>query len=278
MRLVFLFLKFPSSSLRVSLIHPSCSWLPWQAASSSMSFFPLVATVQLHGFSPLTQSYRNSVCVHSLSSLKNHKIFKATTKHETPCWTVLQSLLQGQTAQFGDFDDALSDNLEGFMGVGDDSWEDWEEWMGWEGAGTRDYSSHINNHNNWAVPYKLLIVTPVSNMQNSGPCTYFCYAFGCKQASALLQAFRIDIARRLIDDRIPWPRSLQLGPFFQTKCNCTWLQFLCGNPWFHHFYCNIWMWGHNFLPPHMQMLLGFRETELLVRKELLTIGTFKHCA
>ncbi|CAK9230678.1 unnamed protein product [Sphagnum jensenii] len=60
----------------------------------------------------------------------------------------VSSLLQGQTAQFGDFDDALSDNLEGFMGVGDDSWEDWEEWMGWEGAGTRDYSSHINNHNN----------------------------------------------------------------------------------------------------------------------------------
>eukprot|EP00249_Psilotum_nudum_P006737 c20014_g3_i2 orf=324-836(+) len=33
---------------------------------------------------------------------------------------------------------------EGLMGVNDDSWEDWEEWMGWEGAGTRDYSSHIN--------------------------------------------------------------------------------------------------------------------------------------
>lgn len=24
------------------------------------------------------------------------------------------------------------------------AYEDWEEWMGWEGAGTRDYSSHIN--------------------------------------------------------------------------------------------------------------------------------------
>ncbi|KAK8584696.1 hypothetical protein V6N13_138647 [Hibiscus sabdariffa] len=23
-------------------------------------------------------------------------------------------------------------------------WELWEEWMGWEGAGIRDYSSHIN--------------------------------------------------------------------------------------------------------------------------------------
>lgn len=34
---------------------------------------------------------------------------------------------------------------EPMMGVNDDTWEDWEEWMGWEGAGTRDYSSHINH-------------------------------------------------------------------------------------------------------------------------------------
>lgn len=54
------------------------------------------------------------------------------------------SLLNATTTQFGEFEDDLSDNLEGFMGVGDDSWEDWEEWMGWEGAGTRDYSAHIN--------------------------------------------------------------------------------------------------------------------------------------
>ncbi len=32
------------------------------------------------------------------------------------------------------------------MGVGDDCWEDWEEWMGWEGAGIRDFSSHVNVH------------------------------------------------------------------------------------------------------------------------------------
>lgn len=29
-------------------------------------------------------------------------------------------------------------------GMHDSSWELWEEWMGWEGAGIRDYSSHIN--------------------------------------------------------------------------------------------------------------------------------------
>ncbi|BBN05838.1 hypothetical protein MPTK1_3g16340 [Marchantia polymorpha subsp. ruderalis] len=41
-------------------------------------------------------------------------------------------------------DDSVDDNPEGFYGVGDDSWDEWEEWMGWEGAGTTDYSSHIN--------------------------------------------------------------------------------------------------------------------------------------
>ncbi|KAK8914482.1 hypothetical protein KSP39_PZI023988 [Platanthera zijinensis] len=29
-------------------------------------------------------------------------------------------------------------------GMDDSSWDMWEEWMGWEGAGIRDYSSHIN--------------------------------------------------------------------------------------------------------------------------------------
>lgn len=34
---------------------------------------------------------------------------------------------------------------EPMMGAYDESWEEWEEWMGWEGAGTRDYSNHVNN-------------------------------------------------------------------------------------------------------------------------------------
>ncbi|KAJ7527210.1 hypothetical protein O6H91_16G042700 [Diphasiastrum complanatum] len=43
------------------------------------------------------------------------------------------------------YDSSLT-SYEGLMGVYDDSWEDWEEWMGWEGAGTRDYTTHINIH------------------------------------------------------------------------------------------------------------------------------------
>lgn len=55
-----------------------------------------------------------------------------------------QALIQETTSQFGEFEDDLSDNLESFMGVGDNNWEEWEEWMGWEGAGTYDYTNHIN--------------------------------------------------------------------------------------------------------------------------------------
>ena len=35
-------------------------------------------------------------------------------------------------------------NDESLRGVNDPDWDLWEEWMGWEGAGIRDYSSHIN--------------------------------------------------------------------------------------------------------------------------------------
>lgn len=36
------------------------------------------------------------------------------------------------------------DEDEQMRGMHDQDWDLWEEWMGWEGAGIRDYSSHIN--------------------------------------------------------------------------------------------------------------------------------------
>lgn len=38
-----------------------------------------------------------------------------------------------------------SDDIDEEMrGMNDQDWDLWEEWMGWEGAGIRDYTSHIN--------------------------------------------------------------------------------------------------------------------------------------
>jgi len=39
------------------------------------------------------------------------------------------------------FDDAVDEPMRG---MNDSDWDLWEEWMGWEGAGIRDYTSHIN--------------------------------------------------------------------------------------------------------------------------------------
>ncbi|KAK1358143.1 J domain-containing protein [Heracleum sosnowskyi] len=36
------------------------------------------------------------------------------------------------------------DEDDQMRGMYDPDWDMWEEWMGWEGAGIRDYSSHIN--------------------------------------------------------------------------------------------------------------------------------------
>jgi len=53
--------------------------------------------------------------------------------------TVMSSLAQAKQQNCSD-----DYSMDGLMGINNDSFEEWEEWMGWEGAGTLDYSSHIN--------------------------------------------------------------------------------------------------------------------------------------
>ena len=55
--------------------------------------------------------------------------------------TVISSLAQAKQQNCSD-----DYSMDGLMGVNNDSFEEWEEWMGGEGAGTLDYSSHINNY------------------------------------------------------------------------------------------------------------------------------------
>jgi hypothetical protein len=40
------------------------------------------------------------------------------------------------------YDEGIDDDA--MRGMNDPDWDMWEEWMGWEGAGIRDYTSHIN--------------------------------------------------------------------------------------------------------------------------------------
>eukprot|EP01018_Ginkgo_biloba_P013432 Gb_03325 [translate_table: standard] len=83
-------------------------------------------------FRRLALQYHPDVCKGDNCGVKFHKINEAYE-------TVMSNLANANQQTY------YADNyVEGMMGVNNDSWEEWEEWMGWEGAGTRDYSSHIN--------------------------------------------------------------------------------------------------------------------------------------
>ncbi|KAI3686303.1 hypothetical protein L1987_79977 [Smallanthus sonchifolius] len=49
--------------------------------------------------------------------------------------------LRRETSVHNDSNPKMDDPI---TAMDDPDWDLWEEWMGWEGAGIRDYSSHIN--------------------------------------------------------------------------------------------------------------------------------------
>ncbi|KAJ4949756.1 hypothetical protein NE237_026719 [Protea cynaroides] len=61
-------------------------------------------------------------------------------------YDTVMSYLRGEEKntvdQYESYD--YNESEEQMRGMCDPDWDMWEEWMGWEGAGIRDYSSHIN--------------------------------------------------------------------------------------------------------------------------------------
>lgn len=70
--------------------------------------------------------------------LANHSFFSMFLMQ------IVMSNLRGESngPQMYESEDQGIDEL--MKGTDDPDWDLWEEWMGWEGAGIRDYSSHIN--------------------------------------------------------------------------------------------------------------------------------------
>lgn len=55
------------------------------------------------------------------------------------------SNLRGETrAELEMIEEYDDSNDESMRGMHEPDWDLWEEWMGWEGAGIRDYTSHVN--------------------------------------------------------------------------------------------------------------------------------------
>ncbi|KAH7659861.1 DnaJ domain-containing protein [Dioscorea alata] len=88
-------------------------------------------------FRKLALQYHPDVCKGSNCSVQFHRINEAYD-------VVMSSLRQSEDdQQFSEWSDD-GDSDDSMRGMYDPNWDLWEEWMGWEGAGIRDYSSHIN--------------------------------------------------------------------------------------------------------------------------------------
>ncbi|KAL7222434.1 hypothetical protein ACSBR1_024180 [Camellia fascicularis] len=77
-------------------------------------------------------------------------------RHLATCWysenispQIVMSNLRGESSSSSSCRSEMEEPYdagidEPMRGMNDPDWDLWEEWMGWEGAGIRDYSSHIN--------------------------------------------------------------------------------------------------------------------------------------
>ncbi|XP_071731827.1 chaperone protein dnaJ 8, chloroplastic-like [Rutidosis leptorrhynchoides] len=90
-------------------------------------------------FRQLALKYHPDVCRGSNCGVQFHQINEA--------YDMVMSKLREETSvvgemeMYGPSDEGIDEPMRG---MDDPDWDMWEEWMGWEGAGIRDYTSHIN--------------------------------------------------------------------------------------------------------------------------------------
>ncbi|KAL8117436.1 chaperone protein dnaJ 8, chloroplastic-like [Apium graveolens] len=87
-------------------------------------------------FRQLALQYHPDVCKGSNCGVQFHQINEAYD-------AVMASLREEEEEVIRSWENVPSAD-EAMRGMFDPDYDMWEEWMGWEGAGIRDYSSHIN--------------------------------------------------------------------------------------------------------------------------------------
>ncbi|KDP41955.1 hypothetical protein JCGZ_26973 [Jatropha curcas] len=87
-------------------------------------------------FRQLALQYHPDVCRGSNCGVQFSQINEA--------YDIVMSSLRGEAVESEMYEPYDEGSDEPMRGMYDPDWDMWEEWMGWEGAGIRDYSSHIN--------------------------------------------------------------------------------------------------------------------------------------
>ncbi|XP_022850025.1 chaperone protein dnaJ 8, chloroplastic-like isoform X1 [Olea europaea var. sylvestris] len=90
-------------------------------------------------FRKLALQYHPDVCRGSNCGIQFHQINEA---YDRVMSNLREESSRSEMVTMYEEYDAGTD--ESMRGINEQDWDLWEEWMGWEGAGIRDYSSHIN--------------------------------------------------------------------------------------------------------------------------------------
>ncbi|KAJ9568222.1 hypothetical protein OSB04_004188 [Centaurea solstitialis] len=89
-------------------------------------------------FRQLALKYHPDVCRGSNCGIQFHQINEA---YDTVMTHLREETSIPEMEMYGPSDAGIDEPMRG---MDDPDWDMWEEWMGWEGAGIRDYTSHIN--------------------------------------------------------------------------------------------------------------------------------------
>ncbi|GFP93560.1 chaperone protein Dnaj 8 chloroplastic [Phtheirospermum japonicum] len=89
-------------------------------------------------FRQLALQYHPDVCRGNNSGIQFHQINEA---YDIVMSHVRDEASSENREMYENYDVGADEAMRGMC---DQDWDMWEEWMGWEGAGIRDYSSHIN--------------------------------------------------------------------------------------------------------------------------------------
>ncbi|XP_057791413.1 chaperone protein dnaJ 8, chloroplastic-like [Salvia miltiorrhiza] len=115
--------KCNSKGFRVSCVSSTVSD-PYQ----TLSIRPGASESEIKkAFRQLALKYHPDVCRGSNCGVQFHQINEA--------YNIVMSNVRGESSGAEMYDEDEQNEQD---------WDLWEEWMGWEGAGIRDYSSHIN--------------------------------------------------------------------------------------------------------------------------------------
>ncbi|XP_028782555.1 chaperone protein dnaJ 8, chloroplastic [Neltuma alba] len=87
-------------------------------------------------FRDLAKQYHPDVCRGKDCSVQFHEINEA--------YDVVMANMRGEPIMMERCEASDEGEDDQMRGMDDPDWDMWEEWMGWEGAGIRDYTSHIN--------------------------------------------------------------------------------------------------------------------------------------